>query len=80
MAGLVTVRFIRFENKTQKISVEEAIDLLKSDPGHRRYTRDKIREALERGTLMQLENKTLQMVGVGYDADPRSKLKKKKEG
>lgn len=74
---VVTVRFIRFENKTQKVTIEEAIDLLKADPSHRIYTREKIKAALERGTLMQLDNSTLQMVGVGYDKDPRAEQRKK---
>ena len=74
MKKIVTIKFIRFENKTQKITIEEAIDLLKADPSHRKYTRDKIKSALERGVKMQLDNSTLQMVGVGYDADPRSKI------
>lgn len=76
---IVTVRFIRFENKTQKITLEEAIDLLKADPSHQRYTRERIKNALERGILMQLDNTTLQIAGVGYNSsDPRTTLEKKR--
>lgn len=76
---VVTVRFIRFENKTEKITIEDAIDLLKADPSHSRYTRERIKAVLERGTLIQLDNTTLQMVGIGYNApDPRTVNLKKK--
>ena len=74
---IVTVRFIRFENKTEKITIEEAIDLLKVDHSHRQYTRDYIKQALERGTLMGVTNKTFQIVGVGYDKDLRTEQRKK---
>ena len=74
MEKMLTVRFIRFENKTQKVTIEEAINKLKSDPGHQMYTREVLKGALERGVKMQLDNETLQMIGVGYDEDSRSKI------
>lgn len=79
MEKTVTIRHIRFENKTRKVTIEEAIDILKSDPSHRSYTKEKIKAALERGILMQLDNLTLQMVGVGYDEGPRNKLSETKK-
>ena len=79
MKKLVTLRYIRFENKTEKVTLEEAIELLKNDRSHRGYTRDKLKKTLEKGVLMQLDNITLQIVGVGYDLDPRSKLERKKK-
>ena len=69
----VTVRFIRFENKTEKVTIEDAIELIKKDSSHSKYTNERLQEALEKGVIIQLDNTTLQMRGVGYDSGPKPK-------
>jgi len=75
----VTIRYIRFENKKEKVTMDNAIDLIKNDPSHAKYTRDQIQNALEKGVLIQLENTTLQMPNMGYDFNPKIKIKEEEE-
>lgn len=65
----VTLQYIRAIPNKVEISIDEAIDLIEEDSSHRKYTRNDIRKAIDRGIKIQLVNHTLQMVGVGADAN-----------
>lgn len=73
MKRIVTIRHIRsIIDRKEKINIDDAIDRIKADRSHSKYTRNEIKKALRRGTLIQLDNHTLQIEGVGYDENPRT--------
>ena len=74
----VTLCYIRsILDRKEKINIEAAIDMIEVDPSHSKYTRDKIKKTLKKGVRIQLDNHTLQIVGVGYDKDPRNTIRRK---
>lgn len=80
MKKIVTVRYIRsILDRKEKINIENAIDRIKADQSHSKYTRNEIKKALEKGILIQLDNHTLQIVGTGYDADPRTTKRREED-
>ena len=65
----VTLQYIRVVPSAVEISIDEAINLIKADYSHRNYSCSNIGKAIRRGIRIQLANHTLQMVGVGIDAN-----------
>ena len=63
---LCYIRSLRLSSK--KIPLDEAIDMIKADRSHSKYTRQAIKKAIEKGVRIQLVNHTLQMIGVGFDS------------
>lgn len=61
---VVSVHYIRsVSNRMEKITLEQAVDMIKTDPAHLKYERTEIENALRKGIKIQLDNYTLQIIG-----------------